>query len=137
MKISKAHQLFADFIQLWYTVPKQDVLNYPEKYLGPNWEAVINFWLYLDTLTKDQLKVVGSRYLNLSDEQSDIAGIEVWDAAKDTTIYFFDSANVTYCAYCNVSYNAHVLKRVTYELIGLDKLLDKGYKPLFFPLILF
>jgi hypothetical protein len=32
----------------------QDVLSNPEKYLGPNWETVLRWWLYYESLTYDQ-----------------------------------------------------------------------------------
>jgi hypothetical protein len=128
MKISKIHQDFAINLRVFLSVSKQDVLDHPENFLGPNWEAVINFWLYLDTLNKKQLKVVKERYLDLSYRESLI------DAANTTThasYYAGDSA------YYSVFPNAVVhAKYATLELIGLEKLLVQGHQPLFFPLFL-
>jgi len=46
MNYSKAHLLLAkDF---------PDVLTEPEKYLGPNYKTVLNFWSFMDTLNGDQ-----------------------------------------------------------------------------------
>jgi hypothetical protein len=59
MKISKTHLKFANILN------STEVLTHPENFLGPNWEEVINFWLYLDTLTEDQLNVVYRHYYNL------------------------------------------------------------------------
>jgi hypothetical protein len=39
-----------------------DVLTTPEEFLGENFEAVLNFWLILDDLSKEQLSVVNERY---------------------------------------------------------------------------
>jgi hypothetical protein len=46
MNYSKAHSRLAkDF---------PDVLTEPEKYLGPNYKTVLNFWSFMDTLNEDQ-----------------------------------------------------------------------------------
>jgi hypothetical protein len=127
MKISKAHQEFANALNYWYETSKQDALNYPGDYLGLNWEEVINFWLYLDTLTEEQFKVVEQRYFALSSEERHKACCKAWDAAKDATDY----ADVTGI---NAAYNAE--QEATYELIGLDKLLERGHQPVFFPMFL-
>ena len=56
MKISTIHQKFADYLE------KPEALQHPENFLGPNYFAVINFWMFLDTLSKEQLKTVNGRY---------------------------------------------------------------------------
>ena len=38
----------------------------PEKELGPNWETVLNFWLFLDSLSSDQHKLIGERFNELN-----------------------------------------------------------------------
>ena len=59
MKISTTHQKFADQLD------DQTALEYPERFLGPNWADVLNFWLYLDTLSDEDLEIVFNRYLAL------------------------------------------------------------------------
>jgi hypothetical protein len=117
MKTSKTHQIF----------------GFDEKCLGPNWEAVINFWLYIDTLSKEQLKVVKKLYLNLSAEEDNIAYSKARISAADTTNFYSIAVNA---AYNGASGANDPAAWVTLELIGLDKLLVEGYKPLFFPLFL-
>jgi hypothetical protein len=34
----------------------------PEKELGPNYETVLNFWLFLETLSADQVSIISERY---------------------------------------------------------------------------
>jgi len=34
----------------------------PEKELGPNYETVLNFWLFLETLSADQISNIAERY---------------------------------------------------------------------------
>jgi hypothetical protein len=133
MKISKAHKEFAYRLRFLFQISDQDVLNHPENYLGPNWDAVINFWLYLDTLTEDQLVFIIRHYGALSDKDLDIA----WDnasVASATIKYGQDASN---SAYYSVSYAKSAAEYATKELIGLDKLLEKGHQPVFFPLFKF
>jgi hypothetical protein len=125
MKISKAHQKFADRLN------NQEILNHPENFLGPNWEDVINFWLYLDTLTEEQLKVVEERYMTLSDEEWDIGTVKAFDAAEATTRYLMLAED---SAYRSVSCANIPACRATEELIGLDKLLKQDHQLVFFPL---
>ncbi len=131
MKISKTHKEFAKRLN------KQDVLNRPEIYLGPNWEAVINFWLYLDTLTEEQLKVVGERYVALNKKKRHISISNARVAS--VTIKYEQDAEIA--AYCSVSSTQSVgVKTAAYyatcELLGLDKLLKRGHQPVFFPMFL-
>jgi hypothetical protein len=132
MNISKTHKEFADQLQFRYNVPKQDVLNYPEKYFGPNSEAVINFWLYLDILSKDQLKVVQKRYDALSDEE---LGIDCVNVYKDP-IFIIDHYDAAHSAFSSVSCVNDAEEYATYELINLQKLLEQGHQPVFFPMFL-
>jgi hypothetical protein len=133
MKISEAHQKFAGFQHHVYDIPKQDVLTHPENYLGPNWEEVINFWLYIDTLSENQWLVVWERYRYLSVEECRVASGKVLVAAKATIRYAFDASH---SASDSVSYANNTAFWATYELIGLQKLLEQGYQPVFFPLFL-
>jgi hypothetical protein len=133
MKISKTHEEFADRLNFWYTVPKQDVLNHPEKYLGPNWEEVINFWLYLDTLSEEQMKVVEKHYYALNYEERKIARGRSRNVASATIKYGQDASN---SAYYSVSYAKSAAYYATEEFIGLDKLLEQGHQPVFFPMFL-
>jgi hypothetical protein len=66
MKISKSHKYFANRLHRLRQITNQEDLTHPERYLGSNWEAVINFWLYLDTLSEEQFEIVEGRYLALS-----------------------------------------------------------------------
>jgi hypothetical protein len=130
MKISKTHHEFANRLSNQY------VLNHPEKYLGPNWEVVINFWLYLDTLSYDQLHVVYDRWLELSNEEKNISWDKAWSASNAITKYAYDasesalhSVSSFYCAKVAAAYS-------TLELIGSQKLLAQGHEPVFFPMFL-
>jgi hypothetical protein len=129
MKISKIHKKFS-----YYAYPPL-VLSNPQNYLGPNWEALINFWLYLDTLRDDQLLAVRRHCCDLSDEEWSIALDIAWDAAKNTVgSETVDEA--TSAVHYILSSKSAPASYATYELIGLGRLLDQGYKPVFFPLFI-
>jgi hypothetical protein len=135
MKISKIHQEFSAQLQFLYNVPKQDVLTHPENFLGPNWEVVINFWLYIDTLTQGQLLVVKQRFRSLSRNEQIIAQDKAWnsvvDIAEHCGIAGLSAFNVVFWVNNAAS---NVAKYATLELIGLDKLLAEGHQPVFFPM---
>ena len=48
MTYSKAHQLFAD------TIRNQNALTNPQDFLGPNWQTILHFWKYIESLSEDQ-----------------------------------------------------------------------------------
>jgi hypothetical protein len=131
MKISKTHQKFAN------TLGYQDIIDHPENYLGPNWEAVINFWLYFDTLSKKQLKIVEDRYGSFLDKNSEAVEVSYLrravNAAEDTEGYTGYFVCVYYRCFLPGEY---ALKFTTYELIGIRKLLEQGHQPVFFPMFL-
>jgi endonuclease IV len=129
MKISKAHQRLADRIN------SQEVLTHPGDYLGPNWEAVINFWLYLDALTEEQLNVFKDYYFNLSSEERDIASNKVLDVSRNVC-YAIGAGYVAFTGIYMSSYVKLAIKYATLELICFDKLLEQGYQPVFFPMFL-
>jgi hypothetical protein len=56
MKISSTHQQFANDLK------DQTALEYPERFLGPNWKNVLNFWIYLDTLNDEESELINKRY---------------------------------------------------------------------------
>ena len=116
IKISKTHQKFADHLD------DQTALEYPERFLGPNWKDVLNFWIYLDTLSVEENKLINKHFWALNDwiTLRDLA----WKAVKDTIEYYnaneawFSTAGIaTRCATC--------------ELIGSHNLKSLNFLPLF------
>jgi hypothetical protein len=113
MKTSKPHHLFVDYLG------NQRALSNPDEFLGPNWKDVLNFWLYLDTLSYEQLDIVDSQYraFDLADKDS------VWflarNAASEVT-----SRHISNCVY--VSTPGHVRATATIELMGAHKILGQG-----------
>jgi hypothetical protein len=120
MTYSKAHQNFSNYLQ------RPEALTNPQDFLGPNYEAVINFWWYMDSLTKDQWKEVARRYRALDPA--------AWDAAWSAAWYAAGSAAKS--AARDAAWDAawSVAKYATYELIGMHTLLNEGKDLLFVPL---
>jgi hypothetical protein len=127
MKISKSHQNFA------IRLSNQDILNHPENYLGSNWKEVINFWLYLDTLSYEQLKAVEYRYATSINEKLRIYKAKACKAAASATDYAYHASCSAYCPHPRAERAAYY---TTQELIGLDKLLEQDYQLVFFPMFL-
>jgi hypothetical protein len=124
MKISKIHQNFADNLNT------HRALSHPEEFLGPNWKEVLNFWIYLDNLSDEQLDIAEDRFNEAPLDDLDIVDI-VDNAAWET----FDvcSVGVGVSPYVIASSINCDLDRADYkttlELIGAHKILEQG-KPL-------
>jgi hypothetical protein len=115
LNISTAHTLFLRRIKGQRKGSPEEVLSNPEKYLGPNWRKVLEFWLHLDTLSKDQLNKVYSRYFDLSGEEMRIANNKAWNASRANTIYCGIAGRA---AFYSVSTAEYVADYATDELIG-------------------
>ena len=116
MKISTTHQKFAN--QLY----GQNALEYPERFLGPNWKDVLNFWHYLDTLSYEDLEIVFNRYLALGcvDPLKDLTR----NAAKYTIGNDYEYATFRATPTYESAYT-------TSELIGSHNLESLKFLPLF------
>ena len=55
---TKTHQKFSDILK------EPDALVNPEKYLGKNYSAVLEFWARLDDLSKEQWEEFSRLYCN-------------------------------------------------------------------------
>jgi hypothetical protein len=123
MKTSKPHQLFANLLR------NQRALNHPEEFLGPNWKDVLNFWIYLDTLSEEQLDMVYSQYRAFDLKDTDSVWCLARNAAHEVT-----SRHISNCVY--VSTPGHVGGAATIELMGAHKILEQGKPLTFVPMFL-
>ena len=124
MNISKAHKRFSELLN------NSEVLTNPEEFLGPNFEAVLNFWMILDGLSEDQWETIEGRYWNFRDNQESEwlkAADEAIEASKETIgrEFAIDAAFAAWDVYeyCDAA------RRATRELIGMHKILEQE-KPL-------
>jgi hypothetical protein len=115
MKISKIYQKFSEVLN------KPDVLTDPEKYLGPNWKQVLNFWNYADELSDKTIVKIINRYKNFTENN-----INFWDDVW--TLLYKETENVVGIDSRNAAFYAspfEAVKLATYELIALHKLKEK------------
>jgi hypothetical protein len=94
----------------------RDVIENPEKHFGPNYEAVFNCWSFFDTLTKTQKSLLRLKH-ETRDER--FYSSKVFDAFRINTNNRV--ANLSQFVEDNISF-----AMITYEIIGMDILLDKG-----------
>jgi hypothetical protein len=132
MKTSKAHQRFAESFQNRLTY--QRVLDHPEEFLGPNWKDVLNFWLFLDTLSEEQWRIVEDRYWELDCSARCAAQNAAWDAkvAWDA----LDAAAWAAALSATPSSAAWAAGNATAELIGSHILLSQNKSLTFRPMFL-
>ena len=117
--ISRTHKLFSEYLN------NPRVLENPEEFLGPNFEEVLNFWLILDELSEEQLRVVKERYGAFYYEN-----YSEYLKATDLTIeaskeavgedYTYHAGNAVWGVTMSDAANL-----VTLELIGMHLILDK------------
>jgi hypothetical protein len=122
MNYSKAHQNFFNRLQ------NPEALTSPQNFLGPNYETVINFWWFIDSLTEDQWKEVLRRYNAIEYAAAYAAREAAWAAAWAA----WDAAYAAGNAAGNAAWFAAWF--ATYELIGMHTLLNDGKDLLFVPL---
>jgi hypothetical protein len=116
--ISVAHSVLLRKINDGQDGAPSDVLTNPEKYLGKNHKAVLDFWWYMDSLTEPQWEEVVRRYYAARgaalDAARDAARVAAWDAARDAArVAAWDAA--WYAARDAAWYAA---RYATYELMG-------------------
>jgi hypothetical protein len=125
MTYSKIHQRFSEVLN------KPDVLTDPEKYLGLNYQDVLNFWIYVDTLSVEEMEEMAQSYWAL-DEEVRVSAIDAaWDAANEVVGENF--RNAAWRAAYDVTEKG-VYGVATKELIGHHKLLEQNKIPTFLPL---
>jgi hypothetical protein len=132
MNYSKAHQNFSNGLQ------NPEALTNPQNFLGPNYETVINFWWFMDGLTKNQWNEVARRYDALDYAARNAAGSAARNAARNAAGSAARNAAGSAAGYAagyaawNAAWDA--AWDATYELIGMHTLLDDGKDLLFVPL---
>jgi hypothetical protein len=92
-----------------------NVLKNPQSILGPNHLKVLDFWIYLDTLSVLEMKEIANRYEALDENMRDSAFVAARDAAKEVVgVEFRHNA---WCAAYDVTGWA-LFGYATLELIG-------------------
>ena len=122
MNYSKAHQNFSNRLQ------KPEALTKPQDFLGPNYQTVLNFWWFMDSLTEGNWNEVARRYRAPDSAARNAARIAARDAAWDAARIAAGAAagNAAGDAAGPAAWGA--ARYATWELIG------KIENPLFLPL---
>jgi hypothetical protein len=121
MTHSKIHQAFSNYLK------QPDVLTHPANYLGPNWEDVLNFWIYVDTLSEQEREEMWRRYCALDDNVRWFASNAARAASDEVVCWKFKSAAWDAAA---VVTGWWVFGCATWELIAHHKLLEQDKTPL-------
>jgi hypothetical protein len=120
MKISKTHQHLSNYLKN----PK--VLTNPEPILGPNWETVLRWWLYFESLTDEQKRELWRRYKAIAYDTR----IRAWELARNAAIEVISEDNRLADWFV-----AQYLGALTCELISMHLLFERGHSLTFVPLI--
>jgi hypothetical protein len=119
MKISKTHQ------RLSKELKNPEVLTNPEQFLGPNWETVLRWWLYWESLTVEQWNELYRRYWAI-DYDTYCRAVRL---AYDDAIEVIGEDNLDTVWYVTS------FSEITYELITMHLLFERGHSLTFVPLI--
>jgi hypothetical protein len=125
MTYSKIHQAFSERLE------QPEALTNPEKYLGPNWKDVLNFWIYFEGLSKQDKEEMDDLYWTLDYNERESAVDAASDASDEVIGWEF-----RYAAW-NVALNVTgrvVFSDATLELIAHHKILEQNKTPTFLPL---
>ena len=132
MNYSKALQYFAQDIN-------SDVFYDPEKYFGPNYASVLNFWWYLESLTREQLLELQENY-DLNSGQYNMRYQVLVEYAE--SIVGFDNRYRAVTASRShvrdiIGQFPNIPAPVTLELMAMHTILDKGEELIFVPMLPF
>lgn len=68
MNYSKIHSHIAEYD----AIDREEILNKPENYFGPNYQTVLNFWWFVESLQEEHLKKITELY----DKEFELSGWE-------------------------------------------------------------
>ena len=146
MNYSKSHQNFNNHFGGNY-----DVLEHPENFLGPNYQTVLNFWYWIDTLNAQQICKLGKCYYSVeaverANAWNFVRGIADSTVGRSNRTATFSSTELTPLLALygsryltgDIQDNYYVAKTCTkiaaYELICMHILLEQGRELFFVPM---
>jgi hypothetical protein len=129
MNYSKIHQRFAR--------DEVDQLTDPEKYMGPNYKEILNFWWFVEGLNDSQWKNVGERYsllvVNGTHHELVVSNSHKVQKAVDSDVIWGAAQRV--CEGEGRNYNqVYAVEWATDELISMHLTLEHGYSLVYVPL---
>jgi hypothetical protein len=120
MKISNTHKSLSKELN------NPEVLTNPEPFLGPNWETVLRWWLYWESLTDEQQVELDRRWCAIDDDTFNRA----WGLARNAAIEV-----IGWDKWREVFMVSPTPEALTCELIAMHLLFERGYQLTFVPLI--
>jgi hypothetical protein len=96
-----------------------EVFEHPEKFLGPNYKMVLDFWTKIDSLTEEQNEEFYQRCERKNNWY--VMGYSDWCAARSTAwdLTLYDD----------------IIDIITYEIMAMPLLMKQGHELVFVPLI--
>ena len=112
-----------------------DILSRPEDFLGPNYQTVLNFWMFLDSLSEEQWKEVMKRDVDMEVYMVEDASETATDSVRKMFPDFFNGENTHFTLFYNSNIGApDTTWDATCELIAMNSLLEEGKSLTFVPL---
>ena len=112
--------------------------------LGPNYETVLNYWKWIDSLTKEQWETVKTRHRKLDSKSAFAAANDSRTACRNVTSVYGEVYYATEYAInkSSVFGNDEILKyfaknaskEAALEILSMHRLLEQGKKLVFVPL---
>lgn len=119
MRISKIHQKYAELLS------NPQVLELPENFLGPNYKTVLNFWLWLESLSIEELEGFHSPFNTGVGETP--TRIRIRQAAINAG-HSNETSRAADAAWSVLHQRIEWLAAyATWEIIGSDKLIEMGH----------
>jgi hypothetical protein len=114
-----------------------DVLEEPEKYLGPNYETILNFWWFVDGLNCEQARILGTAYRETIYEIRSQSYKHINEHVETKEYQFADDIWNNVIGACeDKDFSLYdefefLMGWITLELMVMHELLDKGLPLLF------
>jgi hypothetical protein len=106
----------------------------PEKELGPNYETVLNFWLFLETLSADQVSIIAERY----NESERVHGFHMDHTCKQVEKVILNEEELWLRIFDHIYFTGTTFKIAiswaTHELIAMHEFIANGEQIRIIPL---
>ena len=138
MNYSKIHARVAEYD----AIDREEILNKPENYFGPNHRTVLNFWWFVESLQEEHLKKITELY----EKEFELSGWEgesrVLDITEQRIGQDFLSSTIGGCIWeeipdidNDIRHSRHgAVFHATCELIAMDIIFERGESLVYVPM---
>jgi hypothetical protein len=139
MNYSKIHAHVAEYD----AIDRDEILNEPQNYFGPNYQTVLNFWWFVESLQEEHLEKITELY----DKEFEISNfdgeIRLLNIAEQRIDQDFLSSAIGDCICEEIPHSDYSIRQsshgaifhATCELIAMDIIFERGealvYVPMF------